>query len=89
MGIGGAMLLTFYKGPELNLWNTNINLLETTTTHHHQANGQTQNHQGGHDLVLGALLALASCACYSLWLIIQVNRVATMGIGFSFMLFNI
>ncbi|KAL2477501.1 WAT1-related protein [Forsythia ovata] len=66
-GIGGAMLLTFYKGPDLNLWNTNINLLETTTTHH------AQSHQGGANLVFGALIALASCVCYSLWLIIQAK----------------
>ncbi|KAK4424356.1 WAT1-related protein [Sesamum alatum] len=72
MGISGAMLLTLYKGPQLNLWNTNINLLKTTTTHHH-ANGPTLSHAGGHNLVLGALLALASCVCYSLWLIIQAK----------------
>ncbi|KAL6501244.1 hypothetical protein OROHE_024891 [Orobanche hederae] len=74
IGIGGAMLLTFYKGPELNLWNTNINLLETTTTHH-GTNGQTDSRLGGHNLVLGALLALASCVCYSLWLIVQAKAV--------------
>ncbi|XP_042023275.1 WAT1-related protein At1g68170-like [Salvia splendens] len=71
MGIGGAMLLTFYKGPELNIWNTNINLLKTSTSHHHhQAN--THN-QSGYDLVLGALLSIASCVCYSLWLIVQAK----------------
>ncbi|XP_020553076.1 WAT1-related protein At1g68170-like [Sesamum indicum] len=69
MGIGGAMLLTLYKGPELNLWNTNINLLEMTKTHH-QAE---QSHVPGHNLVLGAFLALASCVCYSLWLIVQAK----------------
>ncbi|KAL6560716.1 hypothetical protein OROGR_004275 [Orobanche gracilis] len=72
IGIGGAMLLTFYKGPELNLWNTNINLLETTTTHH-GTNGQADGRLGGHNLVVGALLALASCVCYSLWLIVQAK----------------
>lgn len=66
------MLLTFYKGPELNMWNTNINLLETATTRH-QANGPTPSHQSGHDLVLGAVLSVASCVCYSLWLIIQAK----------------
>ncbi|KAI3445683.1 hypothetical protein Pfo_002348 [Paulownia fortunei] len=71
MGIGGAMLLTFYKGPVLNIWNTNINLLETTT--HHHSSGQMLNHQGGHNFVLGSLLALASCVCYSLWLIVQAK----------------
>ncbi|GER47164.1 nodulin MtN21 /EamA-like transporter family protein [Striga asiatica] len=73
MGIGGAMLLTFYKGPELNLWDTNINLLETTTTHHRQTGGQTPSQPGGHNLALGAVLALASCVCYSLWLIVQAK----------------
>ncbi|KAA8536508.1 hypothetical protein F0562_028986 [Nyssa sinensis] len=35
MGIGGAMLLTFYKGVEINIWSTHLDLL-----HHHG--------QGGH-----------------------------------------
>ncbi|XP_075493521.1 WAT1-related protein At1g68170-like [Primulina tabacum] len=68
LGIGGAMLLTFYKGPDLNLWRTNINLLETTKSHQHP-NTQIQNH----NLVLGALLAVCSCVCYSVWLIVQAK----------------
>ncbi|KAL1557800.1 WAT1-related protein-like protein [Salvia divinorum] len=69
IGIGGAMLLTFYKGPELNIWNTNVNLLETSTSHHRAAPA----HRGAHGLVLGAVLSLASCVCYSLWLIVQAK----------------
>lgn len=69
LGIGGAMLLTFYKGPDLNLWHTNINLLETTKSHQHPST-QIQNH----NLVLGALLTFCSCVCYSIWLIVQVRR---------------
>ncbi|GFP98654.1 wat1-related protein at1g68170 [Phtheirospermum japonicum] len=69
LGISGAMLFTFYKGPELNIGSTGINLLETTSAH-----PQTRNNaQGGHNLVLGLFLALASCVCYSLWLIIQAK----------------
>ncbi|KAH6813517.1 hypothetical protein C2S51_022535 [Perilla frutescens var. frutescens] len=68
MGIGGAMLLTLYKGPQLNMWNTNINLLQTSTTHH-----QPHAHQSSHDLAFGVVLALASCVCYSLWLIVQAK----------------
>ncbi|KAL3638121.1 hypothetical protein CASFOL_017991 [Castilleja foliolosa] len=67
LGIGGAMLFTFYKGPELNIGSTGINLLETTSAHPHS------NTQGGHNLVLGLILALLSCVCYSLWLIIQAK----------------
>ncbi|KAL9404485.1 hypothetical protein Peur_001457 [Populus x canadensis] len=32
--IGGAMLLTFYKGIEINIWHTNINLLKYHHNHH-------------------------------------------------------
>lgn len=72
LGIGGAMILTFYKGLEIQPWNTNINLLETTTTHLHHS-GLPQNEHGGHRYVVGAALSLASCLCYSLWLIVQVT----------------
>lgn len=66
IGIGGAMLLTFYKGVEVHLWSTHVNLL------HHVAT--TQQSQGGSDdRLLGSLLALASCFCGALWLIIQVG----------------
>lgn len=75
LGIGGAMLLTFYKGPVLNLWNTNINLLEITSSHQHHGHTQTNNphHQSNSQFLIGALLGLVSCICYSLWLIIQVS----------------
>ncbi|XP_075500341.1 WAT1-related protein At1g68170-like isoform X1 [Primulina tabacum] len=69
LGIGGAMLLTFFKGPDLNMWDTNINLLETTKSHHHHPITQIHNH----NLVLGALLAVVSCVSYSVWLIIQAK----------------
>ncbi|KAL8553620.1 hypothetical protein ACS0TY_002070 [Phlomoides rotata] len=69
LGVGGAMLLTFYKGPQLTPWKTNINLLQTTTSHYHHH----LNKGSSHDHVLGALLGIASCACYSIWLIIQAK----------------
>ncbi|KAL1557802.1 hypothetical protein AAHA92_08343 [Salvia divinorum] len=69
LGIGGAVLLIFYKGPELNIWNTSVNLLEMSTSHHRAAPA----HRGEHGHVLGAVLSLASCVCYSLWLIVQAK----------------
>ncbi|XP_048135574.1 WAT1-related protein At1g68170-like [Rhodamnia argentea] len=66
MGIGGAMLLTFYKGVEVNLWSTHVNLL------HHVAATQ-QGREGSSNLLLGSLLVVASCFCYALWLIIQAK----------------
>ncbi|CAI9786221.1 unnamed protein product [Fraxinus pennsylvanica] len=81
LGIGGAMLLTFYKGPDINIWKTHINLLLTTTSHPKTV--QTQSSQGGHFL-LGSLLSLASCVCYSLWLIIQAKAAERYPCPYSF-----
>ncbi|KAF8019988.1 hypothetical protein BT93_G0623 [Corymbia citriodora subsp. variegata] len=66
IGIGGAMLLTFYKGMEVNPWSTHVNLLR------HVAATQ-QRQEGSSNLLLGSLLAVASCLCYALWLIIQAK----------------
>lgn len=64
-GIGGAMLLTFYQGPELHLWSTNIHLLHKTPP----SKVVKTNY------FLGTVIALAGCLCYSCWLILQVNRI--------------
>ncbi|XP_030519254.2 WAT1-related protein At1g68170-like [Rhodamnia argentea] len=73
MGIGGAMLLTFYKGVEVNLWSTHVNLL------HHAAATQ-QRPEGSSNRLLGSLLAVASCFCCALWFIVQ----AKMSEGFPY-----
>ncbi|XP_022725096.1 WAT1-related protein At4g08290-like [Durio zibethinus] len=58
MGIGGAMLFTFYKGGQVNIWRTHINLLN-----HH---GAPSSHPGFSHTLLGTLLAVASCISYTL-----------------------
>ncbi|KAL7584903.1 WAT1-related protein At1g25270 [Lactuca sativa] len=68
LGVGGAMLLTFYKGIDLHLWKTNVDLL------HGKQHGPGGQHSS-HDRVLGSLLAMGSCISYSIWLIIQTNLV--------------
>ncbi|XP_062178028.1 WAT1-related protein At1g25270-like [Alnus glutinosa] len=70
MGIGGAMLLTFYKGAEIDIWSSHLNLL-------HDSQNQTRHvasplKQSGNRL-LGFLLALGSCSSFALWLIIQAK----------------
>ncbi|XP_031126887.1 WAT1-related protein At1g68170-like isoform X2 [Ipomoea triloba] len=60
VGICGAIVFTSYKGPEINLWNTNINVLHSSP---HLKLGTRP--------LLGAFLGLACCVCYSLLLIIQ------------------
>ncbi|KAK8582606.1 hypothetical protein V6N13_069380 [Hibiscus sabdariffa] len=66
IGIGGAMLLTFYKGLQIKI-STNIDLLPHG---HHGFN--SSNAAPNHHLV-GALLAFACCICYALWLNIQTK----------------
>lgn len=66
IGIGGAMILTFYKGAAIDIWSTHVDLL-----HHNQPHGgHVASTHGGH--VVGSFLAIASCFSYAFWLIIQV-----------------
>ena len=65
-GVGGAMLLTFYKGVQINIWPTHFDLVN------HGGHGATSSHPGSANTLLGALLAFACCISYTLWLIIQV-----------------
>ncbi|XP_059651115.1 WAT1-related protein At1g68170-like [Cornus florida] len=71
IGIGGAMLLTFYKGVEINIWSTNIDLLH----HNHDRHVAAQGHPESSDRVLGAFLVVCGCFCIALWLIIQAKMV--------------
>ncbi|XVF00751.1 hypothetical protein REPUB_Repub04eG0028400 [Reevesia pubescens] len=79
IGIGGAMVFTFYKGIDINLWSTNVNLL-----HHHHQQPESQVGPSSHDtrkFILGAFLGLLSCISFSLWLITQ----AKMSIKFPYL----
>ncbi|OMO92042.1 Drug/metabolite transporter [Corchorus olitorius] len=71
VGISGAMVFTFYKGAEINIWSTNINILP----HHEQAAGSTTSVHGG-NFILGAFLGLLSCVSFAMWLIIQAKMTA-------------
>ncbi|XP_050211995.1 WAT1-related protein At1g68170-like [Mercurialis annua] len=68
--LGGAMILTFYKGSEIKIWATNISLMKMVNPHggHVASSSSTQ--------VLGGLLALIICFSFSLWLIIQAKMSA-------------
>ncbi|KAJ9703976.1 hypothetical protein PVL29_005314 [Vitis rotundifolia] len=67
LGIGGAMVLTFYKGPQINIWSTKVHLLK------HKDQHVAASHRGMDNHVLGSLLAVASCFSYATWLIIQAK----------------
>ncbi|KAE8666275.1 hypothetical protein F3Y22_tig00112503pilonHSYRG00229 [Hibiscus syriacus] len=64
IGIGGAMILTFYKGFQFNI-STHINLLPNGP---HASNSSHATHH-----LLGALLAFVCCICYALWMNIQAK----------------
>ena len=66
LGIGGAMVLTFYRGPQINIWSTKVHLLKHKNQH------VAASHRGMDNRVLGSLLAVASCFSYATWYIIQV-----------------
>ncbi|OMO55873.1 Drug/metabolite transporter [Corchorus capsularis] len=63
VSIGGAMVLTFYKGKEIKLWSTNINLAKHAGNH-----ATASQHFTNH--FLGSLLALASCTSFAIWYIV-------------------
>ncbi|MBA0631109.1 hypothetical protein Godav_003136, partial [Gossypium davidsonii] len=61
------MVFTFYKGIDINIWSTNVNLLK----HHHQQVGPRHSYHGTGHLIIGAFFGLLSCISFSLWLINQ------------------
>ncbi|XP_024311435.1 WAT1-related protein At1g09380 isoform X2 [Brachypodium distachyon] len=71
VGLGGAMLLTFYKGPEIKFL-------------HHLAHGLNSHAHGNHKQllipppaagtrILGSFLAITSCFSFAIWLTIQAK----------------
>ncbi|KAL6513161.1 hypothetical protein OROGR_020647 [Orobanche gracilis] len=73
--IGGAMVLTFYKGCEVKIWSTHFDLIH-----------EYQQSPGGHvavahhspnNSILGPLLALACCFTISLSYIVQAKMTDT------------
>ncbi|CAN6690613.1 unnamed protein product [Malus baccata var. baccata] len=75
MGIGGAMLLAFYEGVEINIWPTHVDLLHTSQQQHSHLASSPHTDSG--DRLLGCLLAFGSCICYAIWLIILTKMSAT------------
>ncbi|XP_057756577.1 WAT1-related protein At1g68170-like [Arachis stenosperma] len=69
-GIGGAMLITFYRGVKVKMLSFHINLFN-------QRNGGGtvhSSHSGGRLFLMGAMLAFFNNASYVLWPIIQAKR---------------
>ncbi|XP_024959863.1 WAT1-related protein At1g68170-like [Cynara cardunculus var. scolymus] len=72
MGVGGAMLLTFYKGPSINIWSTHFHLLPKRVQP--RVGDVASTHQNSfNDHIIGSVLSLAAILSMSLSLIIQAK----------------
>ncbi|KAJ4715430.1 WAT1-related protein [Melia azedarach] len=67
LGIGGAMVLIFYKGIEINIWSTDINLLSQ------KSNPIATSHRVLGNHLLGSLFGVACCFSYAIWYILQAK----------------
>ncbi|XP_062225624.1 WAT1-related protein At1g68170-like [Phragmites australis] len=68
VGMGGAMLLTFYKGPEIKILRRLPRLRLVRVTEDHHSGPPSARNQ-----VLGSLLGVISCFSYATWLVIQAK----------------
>ncbi|KAL5054607.1 hypothetical protein RYX36_035289 [Vicia faba] len=66
VGLVGALVLTFYKGVEFDIWPFKINLLDPKDRELGHVTDSTTE-------LLGVLCAVVSCVCFSIWLIIQAK----------------
>ncbi|XP_019197745.1 PREDICTED: WAT1-related protein At1g68170-like [Ipomoea nil] len=64
--ISGAMLLTLYKGQEVQIWSSKIDLFHLAHPH-----AQTAHAEGSSgSFALGATLTMISCFCYAVWIVL-------------------
>ncbi|GMJ06959.1 Usually multiple acids move in and out Transporters 24 [Hibiscus trionum] len=73
IGIGGAMVFTFYKGIEINMWSTHFNLLKHPRNQPTTSPGTSPASLDTGRFVLGAFFGLLSCISFSMWLITQAK----------------
>ncbi|XP_015691888.2 WAT1-related protein At1g68170-like [Oryza brachyantha] len=71
IGVGGAMLLTFYKGAEVTPWHTHLDLVAALQSRHHSTSVAGEAAAGNR--VMGSMLVIGSCFFYALWLILQAK----------------
>ncbi|KAI4342006.1 hypothetical protein MLD38_026670 [Melastoma candidum] len=69
LGLGGATLLTFYKGVEINIYSTHDNVLDLHGLRGAGAPPVPQNR----NIVLGSIMAVGSCLSFSIWAIVQAK----------------
>jgi hypothetical protein len=73
--MGGAMLLTFYKGPEFKLLHRLPHPKLGHISEAHHSHPPSTSHQ-----IVGSFLGIISCFSYATWLVIQVSRLTLYGV---------
>lgn len=68
IGLSGAALLTFFKGFEVHIWPSQINLL-----HHDQNEIVSPADHSEKQRLLGVLCSILSCFSFAFWLIVQAH----------------
>lgn len=69
LGAGGVIVFVFYKGAEICIWSTHVDLLKSSNTG--QSSGRaTVNH---HISIPGVLMVFGSNVSFSLWLLLQAS----------------
>ncbi|XP_061999555.1 WAT1-related protein At1g25270-like [Rosa rugosa] len=68
VGIGGAMLFTFYRGPVFTIWSTHIDLLRQ---YHNTSSVSSSGHKN--NPALGFLAGFGSILCFGIWLTVQAK----------------
>lgn len=73
-GVGGALVFIFYRGKEIHLWSTHVDLVS-------QPRDSSRDATTHHISILGALLVFGGNISISLWFLLQASL-----IFFSFLL---
>lgn len=68
LGAGGALVFVFYKGVEIHIWSTHVDLLKNSNAG--QSSGR--DHENHHISIPGVLMVFGCNVSFSLWLILQV-----------------
>lgn len=65
-GVGGALVFIFYRGSDIHMWSTNIDLMNKS----HDPSRDATSH---HISILGALLVFGGNFSYAFWLLLQAR----------------
>ncbi|EES11693.1 WAT1-related protein At1g68170 [Sorghum bicolor] len=72
LSIGGAMLLTLYKGVDITPWHSHLNLVATLAQRHGGQVGASAM-ASKTNYGMGSLMCVSSCFFYALWIVVQAK----------------